>query len=94
MVCLELVPCPMLEKVISGGPITPRPPQAPQVTHRSGFASDPYPPPPPPRTPRWALPCLADGQRVRLSQTAGREGKVFLPIPEPDLYLQALQIFI
>lgn len=51
MTHLELVPSPMLEEETSEGPITPKPPQAPWVTHRrvrGGFASDPYPPPSPP----------------------------------------------
>lgn len=34
MMHLEPVPSPILEEETSEGPITPKPPQAPRVTHR------------------------------------------------------------
>lgn len=83
----ELGCAPTLEETAQEGPITPRPCQTTRITHRrvrAGFAGDPCllsPPSLPVHVPR-ELPCLAAGQRPRLSQPAGGEVKVLLLIPE------------
>lgn len=95
----ELGCAPMLEEGTQEGLIAPRPLQTARMTHRrvrAGFAGDPCPLSPPSlpvRVPR-ALPCLAAGQRPRLSRPAAGKVKVLLLLPEPDLCLQGLQIFI
>lgn len=83
----ELGCAPMLEEGTQEGPITPRPPQTTRLTHRrvrAGFVGEPCLLSPlslPVQVP-WGSPCLAAGQRARLSHTAGGEVKVLLLIPE------------
>lgn len=99
MISGELGCASMLKERTQEGLVTPRPLQTARMAHRrvrAGFAGDSCPLSPPSlhvHVPR-ALPCLAAGQRARLSQPSGGEVKVLLLLSEPDLCLQGLQIFI